>query len=269
MNQRTGGSARRVVGVAVALAVAAVIAIAGTDALTSVDARPTASPTPPPAPARAAPPTAASPAASTATSPQPAAAPRFTGGVFRIGPFLRERLVGRNWRSGCPVGIHDLRHVRVSYWDFRGQVRAGPLIVHETQARDVLWVFRRLFEAEFPIHRIELPPRYRPPTRRDWFSTRNLTAAFNCRPATGNPGSLSHHSYGWAIDINPLQNPYVRSDGSVLRRAAKPYTDRSLREPGMVGPGDIVVRSFARIGWEWGGDWVTLKDYMHFSLTGR
>ena len=205
-----------------------------------------------------------------ATSPIVPAPPRFEGGVSRIGPFLRERLVGRNWHPGCPVGVDDLRHVRVSYWDFKGHVRTGPLIVHEMAARDVLGVFRRLFRAEFAIHRIKLPPRYRPPRPGDyWNSTRNRTAAFNCRPATGNPGSLSHHSYGWAIDINPLQNPYVASDGSVLRRAAKPYTDRTLREPGMVHPGDVVVRSFARIGWEWGGDWVTLKDYMHFSLTGR
>ncbi|MGH2539769.1 MAG: M15 family metallopeptidase [Actinomycetota bacterium] len=189
--------------------------------------------------------------------------------MSRIGPFLRERLVGRNWRPGCPVGIGDLRHVEVSYWDFTGHVRSGPLIVHETVADDVLSVFRRLFQTGFPIHRIKLPPRYRPPRRDDWTNTRNRTAAFNCRPATGNPGSLSHHSYGWAIDINPLQNPYVAPDGSVLRRAAKPYTDRSLHEPGMIRPGDVVVRAFARIGWEWGGDWVTLEDYMHFSLTGR
>ncbi|HWC71137.1 MAG TPA: M15 family metallopeptidase [Actinomycetota bacterium] len=209
----------------------------------------------------------ADPPAEVASSSNPN--PRFEGGVFRIGPFLRERLIGRNWHPGCPVGIDDLRHVRVSHWSLRGTVRSGPLILHESVARDVLWVFRRLFEARFPIHRIALPPRYRPPTRLDWFSTHDRSSSFNCRPATGNPGSLSHHSYGWAIDINPLENPYVRSDGSVLRRAAKPYTDRSRREPGMIHPGDVVVRSFARIGWEWGGDWVTLKDYMHFSLTGR
>ena len=148
--------------------------------------------------------------------------------MFRIGPSLREQLTGRNWRPGCPVAIEDLRHVQVSYWDFRDRVRTGPLIVNEKVARDVLWVFRRLFEAEFNIHRIALPPRFRPPRPRDWFSTRNLSAAFNCRPATGNLGSLSHHSYGWAIDINPLLNPYVSSDGSVLRRAVKPYVDRSL-----------------------------------------
>jgi hypothetical protein len=199
-----------------------------------------------------------------------AAGPGFEGGVFRIGPFLRERLNGRNWHPGCPVPIDDLRHVQVRYWDFEGRARSGPLIVHEMLARDVLGVFQRLFRAGFRIHRIKLPPAYRPSGPGDyWHSTVNRTAAFNCRPATGNPGSLSHHSYGWAIDINPLQNPYVAPDGSVLRRAARPYVDRTRREPGMIHAGDVVVRAFARIGWEWGGEWTTLKDYMHFSLTGR
>jgi hypothetical protein len=159
--------------------------------------------------------------------------------------------------------------VRVSYWTFTGDIRHGPLVVNERVAQDVVWVFHRLFDARFPIHRIGLPPRYRPPRASDWYNTRDLSAAFNCRPATGNPGTLSQHSYGWAIDVNPLENPYVGSDGKVLRRAAKPYLDRTRRAPGMIRPGDVVVRSFAAIGWSWGGDWQTIKDYMHFSLTGR
>ncbi len=250
------------------------VAVGGTIVAVACSAAPVAEPAS--SSARAAPakvaPSPSHPAASPTTQPAStprAAKPRFEGGISRIGPFLRDRVAGRNWHPGCPVGIDELRHVEVSYWDFEGRTRTGPLIVHEMVAGDVLWVFGRLFEAGFPINRIELPRVYRPPRPIDWYNTRNRTAAFNCRPATGNPGSLSHHSYGWAIDINPLQNPYVRSDGSVLRRAVKPYTDRSLREPGMIHRAGVVVRSFAKIGWEWGGDWTTLKDYMHFSLTDR
>jgi hypothetical protein len=203
-------------------------------------------------------------------SASPVSAPRFDGSVARIGPDLRSKIVGRSWRPGCPVPLRDLRHVEVSYWDFEGDVRTGPLIVHEDVAEDVLWVFRRLFRARFPIKHIVLPPRWRPPTPEDYWdrTPTSPTAAFNCRPAVGST-SLSHHSYGWAIDINPLQNPYVRSDGTTLRHIAKPYRDRSLRRKGMIHDGDVVVRSFAAIGWEWGGHWRTLKDYMHFSLTGR
>jgi len=211
----------------------------------------------------------------TAVQPEPATAapttteapsPSFVGGVYAIGRDALTHVLAKNWHPGCPVPIADLRLVKVTYWDFEGDVRSGPLIVNEQVADDVLWVFRRLFRAGFPINRIDLAPRPQPI---DWDSRRNLTSSFNCRSATGNPGSLSQHSYGWAIDINPLQNPYVRLDGSVLRAAAKPYRNRSRDHRGMIHPGDVVVRSFARIGWEWGGDWHTLKDYMHFSLTGR
>jgi hypothetical protein len=198
-----------------------------------------------------------------ATTPPP---PRFQGEVSVLDGAARRLVIRRNWHPGCPVQIADLRLVTASYWDFAGDVRMGPLVLHKRVAQDVLWVFRQLFRARFPIHRIDLAPR---PGPIDWTSTRNLTSSFDCRAATGNPGSLSQHSYGWAVDINPLQNPYVRLDGSVLRAAAKPYRDRSHDRPGMIHPGDVVVRSFAHIGWEWGGNWHTLKDYMHFSLTGR
>ena len=211
-----------------------------------------------------------SPAVDAPSSSVPDPTPRFEGDVHRIGPALKPKIVGRSWHVGCPVPVRDLRAVDVSYWNFEGEVRTGPLIVHEDVAQDILWVFQRLFRAKFPIKHIVLPPKWRPPKPSDYWDRRptSPTGAFNCRPATGST-TLSQHAYGWAIDINPLQNPYVRSDGTTLRHIAKPYRDRSLHRKGMIHDGDIVVRSFAKIGWEWGGHWNTLKDYMHFSLTGR
>ena len=248
----------------------ATLAVAGAACGTVVDdPSPSAPPTSTPAAPDLPPPSPSDATAAPTPTAEPDRSTAFEGRVARVGPEMRERLVGRNWHPGCPVPIRDLRHVTVTYRTFRGEVRTGPLIVHGEVAGDVVWVFRQLFRARFPIHRIDLPPRYRPPRPEDRRNTRNLTSAFNCRPATGNPGSISHHSYGWAIDINPLQNPYVRSDGSVLRRAVKPFRDRTRNHPGMIHEGDVVVRSFTRIGWSWGGNWRSLKDYMHFSLTGR
>ncbi|HXF73587.1 MAG TPA: M15 family metallopeptidase, partial [Actinomycetota bacterium] len=181
---------------------------------------------------------------------------------------LRRALVPRNWRPGCPVPLDDLRWLTVAYRGFDGRRHVGPIVVHEAVAEDVRWVFRRLFRAGFPIKRVALPRRYRDlPRSETWDDTRNVTSGFNCRPVTDGT-SWSQHAYGLAIDINPLQNPYVRGDGSVLRRAARPYRDRTLRLPGMIHEGDVVVRAFDAIGWEWGGRWRTLKDYMHFSATG-
>jgi D-alanyl-D-alanine carboxypeptidase len=203
-------------------------------------------------------------------SPTPSPPPRFTGEILRISPAIRAELIGRNWHAGCPVPLEDLRMVHVSYWNFDGEVAHGPLVLNQRVAGDVLWVFRQLFRAHFPILKIDLAAKWHPVKPSDYWnpSRKSVTASFNCRPATDST-SLSQHSYGWAIDINPLQNPYVRSDGSVLRAVAKPYRNRSMQREGMIHEGDVVVRSFAAIGWEWGGHWHTLKDYMHFSLTGR
>ena len=71
-----------------------------------------------------------------------------------------------------------------------------------------------------------------------------------------------------AIDINPLENPYIVGK-QVLPPAGRAFTDRSLRRTGMIHAGDAVVRAFAAVGWRWGGAWTSLKDYQHFSANGR
>jgi hypothetical protein len=93
------------------------------------------------------------------------------------------------------------------------------------------------------------------------------TSAFNCREITGG-GAFSNHSWGTAIDVNPLENPYVKGD-VVLPDAGAAYLDRSDVRPGMIVDGDVVVTAFAAIGFEWGGDWNRLKDYQHFEAANR
>jgi hypothetical protein len=69
------------------------------------------------------------------------------------------------------------------------------------------------------------------------------------------------------VDLNPFQNPYHRGR-VVLPELATAYLDRAEARPGMVQPGGSAVRAFTAIGWHWGGDYRSLKDYMHFSATG-
>jgi hypothetical protein len=146
------------------------------------------------------------------------------------------------------------------------------MVVNASAAEDVLWVFRQLFDAGFPLKHVDLAHpfnEHRWETHPD--SRHSVTASFDCRVVItpAGPGdTFSQHSYGLAIDVNPLQNPFVRSDGWVRNRFAEPYVDRSADLPGMIHPDDVVVRSFAAIGWRWGGTWSGDKDYMHFSLSG-
>ena len=189
----------------------------------------------------------------------------------RLPDALRAEMHGTSWHRGCPVPLGDLRLLTFRYHGFDGEVHQGPMVVNASVAQDILWVFRQLFDAAFPLKHVALAKEYKP-KHDDPSQHRSITASFNCRPAITTDGpqpTLSQHSWGLAVDVNPLQNPEVALDGYVRDKSARAYRDRSQDLPGMIHAGDVVVRAFAAIGWKWGGNWSSMKDYMHFSLTGR
>lgn len=196
---------------------------------------------------------------------------RFAGRIVSPLPAALEReMRGTTWKPGCPVPLRDLALLRFGYVGFDGTVKRGPMVVNEAVADDVLEVFRTLFRAGFPIRHVALAREFHPNADPD--SRASVTASFNCRPIVtpAGPGDrFSMHAYGLAVDVNPLQNPYVADDGFTRNRFARPYRDRSKDLPGMIHEGDIVVRAFAEIGWEWGGRWSGGRDYMHFSPNDR
>jgi hypothetical protein len=170
-----------------------------------------------------------------------------------------------SWREGCPLDVGSLRAVDVSHIGYDGEVHTGRLIVAGEVAEDIVEIMSRLFEARFPIERIEPVDVYE--GNDDLSMAANNTSAFNCRAVTGG-SSWSEHSYGTAIDMNPLVNPYVVGE-TVLPPEGAAYADRSLEAPGMIHEGDVVVDTFAAHGWIWGGTWSSPKDYQHFSTSGR
>ncbi|HKY12519.1 MAG TPA: M15 family metallopeptidase [Gaiellaceae bacterium] len=186
--------------------------------------------------------------------------PRFVGTISEV----TQAELRYSYRPGCPVGPSELRRLEVSHWDFAGRRRVGSIVVRATEARDVLSVFRKLYAARFPIRRLRLVEAYKGSD--DASMAADNTSGFNCRYVTGTR-RWSQHAYGLAIDINPVENPYVHG-GRVEPPAGRRYLDRARARRGMVVPGDVVIRAFAAIGWSWGGRWST-PDYQHFSATGR
>lgn len=190
--------------------------------------------------------------------------------VFRgeIGPIsgrVRKRMIGSSWHPGCPVGLSDLRLLKLRHRGFNGSIRRGYLVVHETAARRILSVFRRLFDSGFRIRRMRLVDAYGADDHRSMNA--DNTSAFNCREVAGRPGVWSRHAFGRAIDINPVENPYVAGD-HVSPARGRPFADRRPRRKGMIARGTVVVRYFAAIGWEWGGFWSGERDFQHFSASG-
>jgi hypothetical protein len=170
-----------------------------------------------------------------------------------------------SYRAGCPLGPAQLRTVRVAYWGFDGRARLGKLVVHQRVAPDVVAVFRRLYGARFPIRRMVPVSRYRGSD--DASMAADNTSGFNCRFVSGT-SRWSMHAYGLAIDVNPIENPYV-SGTRVRPSAGRRYLDRARRRPGMAVEGGVLVRAFAAAGWKWGGHWRGPPDYQHFSTTGQ
>jgi hypothetical protein len=190
--------------------------------------------------------------------------PPYRTWVERLDAETRASMRGVSWHRGCPVPLRALRAVHVTIWRFDRTARVGTLIVHRRWAEDMRVVFRRVYRARFPIRRMRPVDVYGGDDRRSMAA--DNTSAFNCRYVAGTT-RWSQHAYGRAIDLNPVENPYVSGD-HVSPRAGRRFADRSLHRRGMIYKRDVVWRAFHRIGWGWGGTWRTAQDYQHFSATG-
>ena len=174
--------------------------------------------------------------------------------------------LGASWHEGCPVGPAELRTVQVSYVGYDGRSHTGAIVVRQSLVADVSTVFRRLYSARFPIRRLEPIATYGGNDRRSMAA--DNTSGFNCRYAVApGPKRWSAHAYGEAIDVNPVENPYVQGN-DVRPAAGRAHLDRSRYRKGMAVAGGALVRAFASVGWSWGGRWAGTPDYQHFSRTG-
>jgi D-alanyl-D-alanine carboxypeptidase len=202
-----------------------------------------------------------------------AAAP-FHWSVAPVPAPVRAELTGPFWHSGCPVSLSRLRVLTVSYWSFDRRPHSGQLVVNASVAKPLARVFNKLYAMRFPIRHMQLADAYGPKASRP--ADTDVSDAFECRQAVASPcsskvstgtGSWSEHAYGEAVDLNPVENPYVGC-GITRDKRSRPYLDRSRLRPGMVTA--KVVAAFRSIGWGWGGAWSgSTKDYMHFSASGH
>ena len=188
--------------------------------------------------------------------------------LSHITPQVEKRMIkGNSWRKGCPVSLQNLRYLRVIYKDFTGRDQLGEIIVHKDVAPEVSQIFGELYAIGYPIRKMKLVSDYK---GSDWQSIEaDNTSAFNCRKATGSK-KWSKHSYGKAIDLNSIENPYISRSGHISHKASQQYRKRihkkhSPADQAVLLKNDKAVKIFKKYGWKWGGDWSSVKDYQHFS----
>jgi len=170
-----------------------------------------------------------------------------------------------SWHEGCPLAPDQLRLVKLAYWGFDDQAHEGALVVNAAVTDAAISVFQKLYDDHFPIRRMEPVDVFGADDNASMAA--DNTSGFNCRAAVAaGPPQWSAHSYGQAIDVNPVENPYVQG-GDILPPAGAPYVDRSSARPGMAVADGTLNAAFAAAGWSWGGRWSS-PDYQHFSSTG-
>ncbi len=192
----------------------------------------------------------------------------YSSSISPITPEIKKRMIkGNSWREGCPVALKDLRYLRIQHIGFNGEEMMGEIIVHKEVSAEVTEIFEALYDVGYPIKKMRLVSDYK---GSDWQSIESdNTSAFNCRLATGSK-KWSKHSYGKAIDINPIENPYISRKGYISHKASATYRKRvhqksSYADKAVLLKNDKAVQIFKKYGWKWGGDWSGVKDYQHFS----
>lgn len=188
---------------------------------------------------------------------QPEYTPAEGFGVFPLSDRLKAYITGSSWQEDGPVALEELRHVTVLHYNFEGEVQAGELIVHKSLAAEVADIFLELYNAGFPIHQAALVEKYGCDDRASMEA--NNSSCFNMRKIAGTD-RWSRHSYGAAVDLNPLQNPYVTASATL---PSEEYLERSDLRSGMIAQDDVCHQAFVSRGWTWGGDWAN-PDYQHF-----
>jgi hypothetical protein len=188
--------------------------------------------------------------------------------IETLGPDIEQRIIGKSWQPACPIPLKDLRYVTMSYWGYDDQAHIGEMIVHKDIAQEVVEIFQELFEAKFPIERMQLIDDFFEPGKTnseidDISMTHNNTLAFFYR-TIAQTNIVSEHGMGTAIDINPRVNPLVRGD-SVSPAESKEYADRSRTGiKGFITQDGICAQAFIKRNWIWAGSWKKAQDYQHF-----
>lgn len=178
---------------------------------------------------------------------------------------LFKRIYGKSYKHNCSIKRDELRYLHLLHYTIDGSIKLGEMICHKDVAKDLINIFRQLYEAKYPIERMQLIDDY---NADDIISmNHNNTTCFNYRAVAGSK-KLSNHSMGKAVDINPLYNPYVkrRADGSykISPETGRKYADRSRNFKYKIDKDDLAYRLFTKYGFRWGGNYRSLKDYQHF-----
>lgn len=150
--------------------------------------------------------------------------------------------------DGIPTTQEGIRKylttIQVPITKKNGTKTTAPVTIHRAVAEDLKNVLQKAQDGGFKVYSI------------GGFSWRNVAHS----------SKMSQHALGLAVDINVTENYCVYPDTGKIDAGS--FWDPSRSEYSIPKDG-VLVKAFKSIGWGWGGDWKSKKDYMHFSFTGN
>lgn len=152
--------------------------------------------------------------------------------------------------------INELKLINVMYYSDDGKLHRGQLVISKSVSDDINKIFEIILKEKFVVHKCV------PIVKYNWSDAASMednnTSSFNYRKIS-NSKNLSRHSYGMAIDINPYFNPVV------YRSRNSPKTAKyNSKINGTLTADSKVTKEFIKMGWRWGGNFKSFKDYHHF-----
>ncbi len=187
----------------------------------------------------------------------------FEAQVYKITTSIEKRMrQGGSYKDYCPISLRDLRYIKLKYIGFDNKEHWGELIVNKSITKDIVSIFKKLYQIRYPIKQMRLISDFK---GSDFASIEaDNTSAFNCRFVDGT-NKWSNHTFGKAIDINPIENPYVSKSGKISHKASYKFIKRDYSiSKAIILKNSYITKLFKSYGFRWGGDWHCCKDYQHF-----
>ena len=187
--------------------------------------------------------------------------------ISKISDEIFKRIEGKTFKTDCTLPRDDLRYLNLLHKDLNGKTLKGEMICNKYIAKDLITIFKKLYESNYPIEKIRLMDEYDADDERGMRD--NNSSCFNFR-LISHTKKISKHGLGLAVDINTLYNPYHKIvDGKEIIEPStgKPYLDRKKDFPYKIDENDLCYKLFTESGFIWGGNcWDDRKDYQHFEL---
>lgn len=187
----------------------------------------------------------------------------------QIDDTIKNRIYGKSYSENPDISLNELRYLKLLHYNFNHQIQVGELIVNQSIALDCIDIFTELFQAEYEIESMYLIDNYwtGDGSSTDTASMNDNNSSAFCYRTIAGTSKLSNHALGFAIDINPYQNPYITYKNGMpifYHDNAETYADRTDVKKHMITHEDLCYQLFSNHGFSWGGDWKNSKDYQHF-----